>query len=104
MYDDAAYADSGRPHLDVEDAVLPERGSDAHFTFPVDAPRVDAAQVRAAREEDEDVLAADDAMLFNARVDPRTNARRGGALRLAVDPGRLHFFDVETGEALTGAA
>jgi len=104
MFEDAAYADSGLPQLDVEVSVLEELGSDAHVIFPVDAPRVDAAQVRAAREEDEDVLAADDAMLFNARVDPRTNARRGGALRLAVDPGRLHFFDVETGEALTGAA
>jgi multiple sugar transport system ATP-binding protein len=104
MFEDAAFADSGLPQLDVQVSVLEELGSDVHVIFPVDAPRVDAVQVRAAREGDEDVLAADEAMLFNARVDPRTDARRGSALRLAVDPGRLHFFDAETGESLTGAA
>ena len=39
-------------------------------------------------------------MLLNARVDPRTEARRRGSLRLSVDPSRFHFFDRETGAAL----
>jgi multiple sugar transport system ATP-binding protein len=97
MFEDAAFAASGLPQLDVEVSVLEELGSDVHVIFPVEAPRVDVSEVRAAREGDEDVLAADEAMLFNARVDPRTRARRGAPLRLAVDPERLHFFDAETG-------
>jgi multiple sugar transport system ATP-binding protein len=103
MFEDAAFAESGLPQLHVEVSVLEELGSDVHVIFPVDAPRVDISEVRAARDGDEDVLAADEAMLFNARVDPRTRARRGALLRLAVDPARLHFFDVETGESLVGA-
>jgi multiple sugar transport system ATP-binding protein len=103
MFEDAAFAASGLPQLDVEVSVLEELGSDVHVIFPFEAPRVDVSEVRAAREGDEDVLAADEAMLFNARVDPRTRARRGAPLRLAVDPERLHFFDAETGESLVSA-
>jgi hypothetical protein len=35
-----------------------------------------------------------------ARVDPRTAARVGQPLRLAVDPSRLYYFSPETGESL----
>jgi multiple sugar transport system ATP-binding protein len=104
LFEDAAFAESGLPQLDVNVSVLEELGSDVHVIFPVDAPRVEVVAVRAAREGgDENVLAADEAMLFNARVDPRTQARRGAPLRLAVDPSRLHFFDAETGESLVAA-
>jgi multiple sugar transport system ATP-binding protein len=101
-FEDAAFAESGLPQFEVQVSVLEDLGADAHVIFPVDAPRVDAIEVRAAREGDEDVLAGDEAMLFNARVDARTTARRGGSIRLAVDPARLHFFDPQTGESLLG--
>jgi multiple sugar transport system ATP-binding protein len=38
--------------------------------------------------------------LLNARVDPRTTARVGDRIRLALDPSRFHFFDAETGTSL----
>jgi hypothetical protein len=38
--------------------------------------------------------------LFSARVDPRTAARVGQRVRLAVDPARLYFFAPESGESL----
>ncbi|HVC87932.1 MAG TPA: sn-glycerol-3-phosphate ABC transporter ATP-binding protein UgpC [Gaiellaceae bacterium] len=98
-FEDAAFAESGLPQFDVEVSVLEELGSDAHIIFPVAAPRVDAADLRAAREDDNDLLAGEGA-LFNARLDPRTRARRGATMRLAVDPARLHFFDIETGDSL----
>jgi multiple sugar transport system ATP-binding protein len=99
-FEDASFAPPGLPHIDVDVAVLEDLGSDAHVIFPVEAPRVDAADLRAARDGGESVLAADESMLFNARVDPRTRARRGERLRLVVDPARLHFFDPRTGESL----
>ena len=40
--------------------------------------------------------------LLNARVDPRTTARVGSAVRLAVDPARFHFFDPDSGASLLG--
>ena len=99
-FEDAAFADPGLPQIDVGVTVLEEVGSDAHVIFPVDAPRVDAAELRAARDEEDESLLADSGALFNARVDPRTNARRGAPLKLTVQPSQLYFFDPETGENL----
>lgn len=35
-----------------------------------------------------------------ARVDPRSTARTGDTIRIAIDPNRLHFFDKDTEETL----
>ena len=48
-------------------------------------------------------LLPSDQALFTARVDARTRPRVGGAIELAVDPARFHFFDPDTGERLDGA-
>ena len=37
---------------------------------------------------------------LTARVDPRSTARTGDTIRIAMDPNRLHFFDKDTEEAL----
>ena len=103
-FEDAAFAERGQPTLDVNVTVLEEFGSDAHVIFPVDAPRVDVADLRAARDQEEDALLADSGALFNARVDPRTAARRGAELKLAVEPRQFYFFDRETGESLLDGA
>ena len=47
------------------------------------------------------VLVAETNALLNARVDPRTTARVGRPMRLAVDPARFHFFDPERGASLS---
>jgi multiple sugar transport system ATP-binding protein len=99
-FEDAAFADHSLPTIQVEVTVLEEVGSDAHVIFPVDSPRVDAADLRAARDEEEEGLFADTETLFNARVHPLTQARRGSALTLAVDPAHFYFFEPETGDSL----
>jgi len=99
-FEDVAFAERGLPQIDAKVAVLEDVGSDAHIIFPVAAPRVDAVDIRAAKEGEAEELLADEGALFNARVDARTSARRGSPIRLAVDPARLHFFDGETGESL----
>ncbi|HKT45428.1 MAG TPA: sn-glycerol-3-phosphate ABC transporter ATP-binding protein UgpC [Gaiellaceae bacterium] len=98
-FEDAAFAEPGLPQIEIEVGVLEDLGADAHVIFPIDAPRVDAVDLRAARENDEAVL-VDEGALFNARIDPRSSAQRGGRLRLALDPSRLHFFDARTGDSL----
>ena len=74
--------------------------------FTVDASRVEADEVKAVTDEAETaaLLADDQRALFTARVDSRTGARPHERLRLAVNPGRFHFFDRETGESLSAAA
>jgi multiple sugar transport system ATP-binding protein len=100
-FEDGDFAPAGSPRIDVSVSVLEELGSDAHVFFPVDAPRVTSEMLEAA--EQDSTLIVQRQALFNARVDPRTTARVGGPLRLAVDPARFHFFDPETGASLVAA-
>jgi multiple sugar transport system ATP-binding protein len=83
--------------------VVEELGSESHVIFAIDAPPVDAEDVRAASDEgDHAMLIADDRRaLFTAAVNESSTARGGQKVRLAVDPTRFHFFDRETGENLT---
>jgi multiple sugar transport system ATP-binding protein len=104
-FEDAAFAELGLPQIDVEVEVLEELGSDAHVIFRVDAPRVDTEELRAASDEEDDSLLADEQIShFNARVDPRTKARVGDRITLAVDPRAFHFFNRETGQSLASSA
>ena len=79
--------------------MLEELGSDAHVFFRTDARRI-TPEVLEAEGEDDDQLVAGEGALLNARVDPRTAARVGGSLKIAVDPARFHFFDPESGASL----
>jgi multiple sugar transport system ATP-binding protein len=102
-FEDASFASPELPVLDVTTVVLEEPGSDAHVFFRVDAERAASGALESEVEEAAD-LVVDRGSLLNARVDPRTTARVGGDLRLAVDPSRFHFFDAATGESLTQSA
>jgi multiple sugar transport system ATP-binding protein len=95
-FQDAAFAESSLPQIDVQVEVVEELGADTHVLFTVAAPRVEVSEVREAAG-DEDALVAVEGSLFTARVDPGTAARPGAALRLAVDPSRFHFFHPESG-------
>jgi multiple sugar transport system ATP-binding protein len=105
-FEDAAFAEPGLPQIEVEVEVLEELGSDAHIIFRIDAPRVEAEDLRAATEDEDEALLAGEEQVshFNARVDPRTAARVGDRIRLSVDPRAFHFFDRETGESLAASA
>ena len=101
-FDDAAFAKSGLPRVDVTVEVLEELGSDAYVFFRVAAPRV-TVESRDAADEEAGLLAEDDS-LFTARVDPATSGRISAPLQLAVDPASFHFFDVQSGESLLADA
>jgi multiple sugar transport system ATP-binding protein len=102
-FEDAAFAEPGLPTLDARVEVLEELGADAHVFFRLDAEPV---VVEEAQRDDPDegpaLLAETDQALLTARVDPRTAARVGGPITLAVDPSRLYYFSPETGETLLG--
>jgi multiple sugar transport system ATP-binding protein len=55
-----------------------------------------------APDDEEFIEPLDEGSVFVARVHPRTTAREGQPLRLAVDTMRLHFFDPESGDAIYG--
>src|SRR4051812_32671907 len=103
--EDAAFAPRGLPEIDVEVRVVEELGSDAFLFFRLDAEQVVVEDAMSDEKDDAAGLIADDdhQTLFAARVDPRTSARVGDTVRLALDPSRLYFFSPETGETLLGA-
>jgi multiple sugar transport system ATP-binding protein len=101
----AAFANPELPTIDVQVSVVEELGADSHVVFSIDAPRLEMDEVRDAVEgEDETLLADDKRALLTARVDPRTAARPGSRLTLAVDAARFHFFDRKTGARLATTA
>jgi len=100
-FQDAAFADPSLPQLDAEVAVLEDLGADAHVLFTVDAPRVDAEELREAREDEDAVLLAAAGTVFTARIDPRSDAAPGRVVRLAVEPSGFHYFDPATGARLS---
>jgi multiple sugar transport system ATP-binding protein len=106
-FEDASFASHDLPTFEVEVTVLEELGSDAHVFFHVDARRVSPEGIERSEDEtaagaEDDSLVVDAGSLFTARVDPRTQARVGERLTLAVDPLRFHFFDPVTGASLLG--
>ncbi len=104
-FEDVAFAESGLPQIEVSAAVLEELGSDVHVIFEVNTPPVEAEELRAAvNEEDGSLLADSRTSLFNARINPRTRAKVGEQLKLAVQPAGFHFFDLATGENLLAPA
>jgi multiple sugar transport system ATP-binding protein len=104
-FSDAALADPSLPTIEAEPAVVEELGSSTHVIFPIDAPPVDVADIRAATDEGEraTLLATDSRALFTAEVAETTQVRPGQKLLLAVDPTRFHFFEPTTGETLRPA-
>ena len=99
-FEDVAFASPAMPVLAVDVVVLEELGSDAHVFFRVDTTRIEVSE---GEDEGSADLVLERGSLLNARVDPRTEARVGRSLRLAVDPRRFHFFDRKTGATLLGS-
>jgi multiple sugar transport system ATP-binding protein len=101
-FEDAAFAPVGLPTMQVRVEVLEELGSDAYVFFAIDAEQVVIEDALHDQGEDESTLLAAerDRTLFAARVDPRTKARVGDVVELAVEPSRLFFFASESGETL----
>ena len=101
----ASHGDASRARFPVTVTATAELGPQTHAIFPVDAPPVDHAWFAGAAarsaEEDEAVSAlAGGKSLWTARVSTRSAPRPGQPLELAVDTGKLHFFDPATGEAI----
>jgi multiple sugar transport system ATP-binding protein len=104
-FEDAEFAPSGLPQIEVRVEVLEELGSDAYVFFEVDTePIVVEEAVSVDGDEDGQLLAERKRALFAARVDARTRAKVGDTIRLTVDPSRLYFFSPETGESLLSHA
>ena len=97
---------SAEERLSVVCDIREDMGSEVYVHFDLDAERVATKEVLEAHvvdapEDAETRLAAEQARgagaRFVARVDRTTGAREREQMELAVDVGRLHFFDPDTG-------
>jgi multiple sugar transport system ATP-binding protein len=84
-------------------------GADVLVHFNVEAPAVATEDARElAGDVGQEALEAVEraaqtgTSTFLARLNPRTEARKGGPIELVVDVHRLHFFDPETGLGIYG--
>jgi multiple sugar transport system ATP-binding protein len=79
-------------------------GSEVFAHFAVDGAAVRTDEVAAAVGEDAaqvaEVEAGAKGNVWVARLDRDTRAAEGQKLELAIDTGRLHFFDPQTGEGI----
>jgi multiple sugar transport system ATP-binding protein len=103
-FEHAQGADESLPRLRVRADVVEELGAETHLIFAVDESRVSVEAVRAATEDEDGTLFADDQRAqFTARVDGRKRIVPGDDVDLAVDASRFHFFEPETGASLATA-
>jgi multiple sugar transport system ATP-binding protein len=59
-----------------------------------------AAEVSKEEEEAEALAAGEGRSVWTARVNPRTTARPGRTIDLAVDNREFHYFDRDSGQAI----
>jgi multiple sugar transport system ATP-binding protein len=111
-FEDAALlsqdGETRRPTMKVTVDVTEELGSEANLLFTVGAPAAQheslrlkmAAEVSKEEEEAAALVAGEGQSVWTARVNPRTTARPGRTIDLAVDNREFHFFDPDTGLAI----
>jgi multiple sugar transport system ATP-binding protein len=107
-FEDAAFLqEQGRPVIKAEVAIAEELGSEVNVIFPINSRPVQhdvmlAKFDKQAQEADEtEALTAEEGQsLWTARVNPKTQARAGRTIELAIDQLALHYFDPESGEAI----
>jgi multiple sugar transport system ATP-binding protein len=91
---------AGGAPLVAEVRLVEMLGSELHVFFSIDAPGAGASALAATVGEAEAGLLAGDTHNGVARLDPRLAVRPGERVTFGVDPGRLHFFDPDTGTAI----
>jgi multiple sugar transport system ATP-binding protein len=88
----------------VQVDIREDMGAEVYAHFRLDADAVDSEEVLEAMEEEDVAGAVRERMRggvpFIARLERGTRAREGDRLDVAVDTGRLHFFDPETGAGI----
>jgi multiple sugar transport system ATP-binding protein len=105
-FEDARFVGDERPVIKAEVTVSEELGSEVNVIFTVHAPAVHhevmvAKFDKAAKDEVEaEELVGAGESLWTARVNPKTQARPGRTIDLAVDAASLHYFDPDTGQAI----
>jgi multiple sugar transport system ATP-binding protein len=106
-FEDAALVhESGWATMKADVDVTEELGSEVLLLFTVAAPPVHhevmIAKFDKSAQEDVagEVVVGEGRSPWTARVNPRTRAKAGRSVELAVDTRELHFFDADSGQSI----
>ena len=102
-FEDAALAgDHPGPRFRVKVDILESMGSELYAYFDIEGAEVRAEQLEELAADTGAELGASDAIQVVARLDAASKAAEGQELEMWLDPERLHLFDVDSGDRITG--
>jgi multiple sugar transport system ATP-binding protein len=114
--EDATFAPRGWPQIKAEARVTEKLGSEVDVIFLVKSPGAARGHGRPVRQGRQGLAArrreaeptqcpvGAGESLWTARVNPKTSARPGRAIDLAVDTSALYWFDPDSGQAIARQA
>ena len=103
-FEDSVYANDKEftEQINIKVSLLEQLGSDTYIHFYKDIPPVQTKAIEEIlADEGEDISALGTETKFIARINPNATIEEGQNINLAIDPSKLHYFDPETGLAIT---
>jgi len=102
-FEDSTYAKDSEytESISIKVTLLEQLGSDSYIHFYKDLKPVQTEAIEEIlADEGEDISVLGDQTKFIARINPNSTVKEGEAIKLSIDPSKLHFFDPESGKAL----
>jgi multiple sugar transport system ATP-binding protein len=103
-FEDSVYANDKEftEQININVSLLEQLGSDTYIHFYKNIPPVQTKAIEEIlADEGEDISALGTETKFIARINPNATIEEGQNINLAIDPSKLHYFDPETGLAIT---
>ena len=103
-FEDSVYANKKEftEEINIDVSLLEQLGSDTYIHFFKDIKPVQTEAIEEIlADEGEDISVLGTQTKFIARINPNATIEEGQNINLAIDPTKLHYFDPETGMAIT---
>ena len=103
-FEDSVYANKKEftEEINIDVSLLEQLGSDTYIHFFKDIKPVQTEAIEEIlADEGEDISVLGTQTKFIARINPNATIEEGQNISLAIDPTKLHYFDPETGMAIT---
>ena len=86
----------------IKVSLLEQLGSDTYVHFYKDIKPVQTEAIEEIlADEGEDISVLGNETKFIARINPNSTVEEGQEINLAIDPSKLHYFDPDSGLAIT---
>ena len=103
-FEDSVYANKKEftEEINIDVSLLEQLGSDTYIHFFKDIKPVQTEAIEEIlADEGEDISVLGTQTKFIARINPNATIEEGQNINLAIDPTKLHYFNPETGMAIT---